>query len=135
MRKELVTCDMCGTILDGPGVHQTMHVNGSVTGGIPHPRGIYDFYTLDLCEDDWPVELFDGAVTLLFGGEMVEGEMIEIQNRDVIAVVIEDATEMTTSAYSVDSLTGEQQRYVNEAVTALRNVWQQHLEESPRYER
>lgn len=135
MKKEIVNCDMCGAIIQAPGVGRMRHIDGEVNGAIPHPRGLYNFYTLDLCEDDWPHEVFDGAITVLYGGECVEGEMIDLRERSIFAVVVEDRDEGLTESLPVTSLSSEKRSYIDRVERAFTSVWDEMEMENPRYER
>lgn len=137
MKKEILTCDMCGTIIQGPGDRNTFRSGGVVEAAVPHGSKNRTVYKIDICEDDAPWELFDdGNLTLLFGGETLhEGELIELQERHVVAVIESHPARMTTTAYSLDDLNGEQRSYVERAADTLRETWQKELNNNPRYDR
>lgn len=136
MKKQMLTCDMCGTIIEGPGVEPAIyHADGNVHAGFPYPRGVKRMYSLDLCEDDWPIDLFGGEITLLFDGKTVEGELIDLQSKDVFAVLVDDRDEHAVITYTMDDLSGDQKRYVKRAVSGVRNAWKQEMEQSPRWNR
>lgn len=133
MKKSIQVCDMCGSIIAGPGDRFAKSVE--IQAAVPYSGKNHVFHKIDVCDEDDPYEYFDGGtITLFYGGSIREGEMIDVRNREIIAVVDENHPELETTAYSVESLSSEQQRFVETASDAIEQSWKEKLDREPTFD-
>lgn len=134
MKKDIITCDICGTIISGPnsGPYTAHSVRENVTGAVPYLNKNRQFVSLDVCHDDWPEEYFDGdEIQLLFGGSIHQGEMLDVSQRNVLAVIIKNNREPFVRACPPDELDPDQRQFVRSATESMKQIQQNQLNSGP----